>query len=295
MNDRKRQVLITAQHLFVEKGFSNTSVQDILEESGISKGTFYNYFSSKNECLLAILQQIMDETTARRRELLLGQSLSDKDILAEQISLQMQVSEEQNMLPLFEAVFHSGETELRKFILEHLEQELFWLSERICDVYGEVAAPYAADCTVLLMGMLQNMTHIWMTRSEGQVDHPKLVHFIMRRIDAMVKDMIKTNDIFIGGEIFFNVKTKDEKTYSKKQLITQLAGFQKYLDEENNPDEKQYLQFLMAELRQEQPRIFLIDAITHSFYKAFKDTFHEAEAQEIAAKLWHYVDTEKSK
>ena len=55
MNDRKQQVLLTAQQLFVEKGFSATSVQDILDEAKISKGTFYNYFSSKNECLIAIL------------------------------------------------------------------------------------------------------------------------------------------------------------------------------------------------------------------------------------------------
>ena len=33
MNDRKRQVLLTAQRLFIEKGFTTTSVQDILDES----------------------------------------------------------------------------------------------------------------------------------------------------------------------------------------------------------------------------------------------------------------------
>lgn len=33
MNERKRQVLLTAQRLFIEKGFSTTSVQDILEGS----------------------------------------------------------------------------------------------------------------------------------------------------------------------------------------------------------------------------------------------------------------------
>ena len=79
MNDRKRQVLLTAQRLFIEKGFSTTSVQDILDESCISKGTFYNYFSSKNECLIAILEHAHDEATVRRRELLIGQDLSDKN------------------------------------------------------------------------------------------------------------------------------------------------------------------------------------------------------------------------
>ncbi len=52
MNNRKQQVVKNAHHLFfVEKGFQAISIQDIIDYSGISKGTFYNYFSSKNELL----------------------------------------------------------------------------------------------------------------------------------------------------------------------------------------------------------------------------------------------------
>lgn len=290
MNDRKRQVLTTAQRLFVEKGFSATSVQDILEEAEISKGTFYNYFPSKNECLLAILEHIKEETAMRRRALLLGKSVSNKDILVEQISLQVQISEEQNLLPLFETIFHSGDSALKTFITNHYTEELAWLSGRIIDVYGEEVTPYVSDCTVLLLGMLQNMTHIWMAHTNGEVSYKKLVQFIMRRMDAIMTDMINKHDIFIGTEIFFKAEIKDDKTYSKQQLITQLSGFQKHLDDGNNAGEKQYIHFLVDELHQEQPRNFLIETITHSFYKAFKETSHEANAKEIAANLWRYVD-----
>ncbi|MBM7599575.1 AcrR family transcriptional regulator [Virgibacillus halotolerans] len=294
MNDRKRQVLLTAQRLFVEKGFSATSVQDILEESKISKGTFYNYFSSKNECLLAILERIKVETSVRRRELLIGRSASSKDILAEQISIHMQVSQEQNLLPLFEAIFHSGDPELRAFVTKQFKEELSWLSGRIIDIYGEEVTPFAADCTVLLLGMLQHMTHIWMLLSKGQVDHEKLVHFIIRRMDSIINGMIGTDDIFIGGEILFNIdQAKSEKTYSKEQLLFQLDGFQKHLEGETKPEEKQYIQFLMDELREARPRTFLLETITHSFNNTFTATPHEAEAQEIASKLWYYADTIK--
>ena len=42
MNDRKLHVVNMAHQLFIEKGFQATSIQDILDYSGISKGTFYN-------------------------------------------------------------------------------------------------------------------------------------------------------------------------------------------------------------------------------------------------------------
>ena len=56
MNDRKQHVIKMAHQLFIEKGFQATSIQDILDYSGISKGTFYNYFSSKSELLIAIFK-----------------------------------------------------------------------------------------------------------------------------------------------------------------------------------------------------------------------------------------------
>ena len=161
MNDRKRQVLLTAQRLFIDKGFSTTSVQDILDESCISKGTFYNYFSSKNECLIAILEHARDEATVRRRELLIGQDLSDKNILVEQILIRMHVNREQNLMPIFEAVFHSGDNDLRTFIKNMLLAEFSWLTRRLVDVYGKDAVPYAADCAVMLFGMMQQILHIW--------------------------------------------------------------------------------------------------------------------------------------
>lgn len=47
-----RQKIIDASiHLFDEKGFSETSIQDIVDGVGVTKGTFYYYFNSKQELL----------------------------------------------------------------------------------------------------------------------------------------------------------------------------------------------------------------------------------------------------
>ena len=67
MNDRKQHVIKMAHQLFIERGFQNTSIQDILEYSGISKGTFYNYFSSKNELLIALFKEIFKRIKKERK------------------------------------------------------------------------------------------------------------------------------------------------------------------------------------------------------------------------------------
>jgi len=50
MNQKQLDILGHTHQLFMEKGYVDTSVQDILERSGISKGTFYKYFHLKANC-----------------------------------------------------------------------------------------------------------------------------------------------------------------------------------------------------------------------------------------------------
>lgn len=56
----KGRIVSAAWKLFYEQGYENTTIEDIVYESGTSKGSFYHYFSSKDE-LLASLSMIFDE------------------------------------------------------------------------------------------------------------------------------------------------------------------------------------------------------------------------------------------
>jgi AcrR family transcriptional regulator len=60
-NERKTEILDSAERLFYSKGFNKCTVNDILDEIGIAKGTFYHYFASKEDVMDAIIQRYMDE------------------------------------------------------------------------------------------------------------------------------------------------------------------------------------------------------------------------------------------
>ncbi len=47
--DKKNRLLDTAFKLFTEKGIKNTSIQDIVDNANVAKGTFYLYFKDKYE------------------------------------------------------------------------------------------------------------------------------------------------------------------------------------------------------------------------------------------------------
>lgn len=50
-----------AKELFFEFGYRATSMDQIAEESGISKMTIYRYFSSKEELFIKVVLSVMDE------------------------------------------------------------------------------------------------------------------------------------------------------------------------------------------------------------------------------------------
>jgi len=56
--ERKDQIMNAAEGVFTRKGFSDARMDDIAEETGLSKGTLYLYFKSKEDLVIAILDRI---------------------------------------------------------------------------------------------------------------------------------------------------------------------------------------------------------------------------------------------
>lgn len=53
----KHKIFTVALKLFREKGFSNVTVDEIVKEAGIAKGTFYIYFPSKGHVIAEIFME----------------------------------------------------------------------------------------------------------------------------------------------------------------------------------------------------------------------------------------------
>jgi AcrR family transcriptional regulator len=58
---KRNDIVQTARHLVESKGYEQVSIQDVLDELGISKGAFYHYFDSKPALLEAIVLSMADE------------------------------------------------------------------------------------------------------------------------------------------------------------------------------------------------------------------------------------------
>jgi AcrR family transcriptional regulator len=58
--ERRAEIIQAARYLFQTQEYDNTTMQDVMENLGIAKGTIYHYFKSKEELLQAVVEDIID-------------------------------------------------------------------------------------------------------------------------------------------------------------------------------------------------------------------------------------------
>jgi AcrR family transcriptional regulator len=60
-DNKRREILLSVRKLIFTMGYDQMSIQDILNDLGISKGAFYHYFKSKPDLLEGLVDQMMEE------------------------------------------------------------------------------------------------------------------------------------------------------------------------------------------------------------------------------------------
>ena len=67
---RKQELLRIAHQLFIQKGYEETSIDEIIAEAHIAKGTYYYYFPSKEATLEEVINMMIKDEVRRAKEVL---------------------------------------------------------------------------------------------------------------------------------------------------------------------------------------------------------------------------------
>ncbi|WP_338777707.1 TetR/AcrR family transcriptional regulator [Metabacillus sp. FJAT-52054] len=83
----KEQIRQMSIQLFAEKGFKETSIQDIVNALNVTKGTFYYYFTSKEQLLMDIHLSYIDSLLQKQKTILEDPQKSYREKLHEVVYL----------------------------------------------------------------------------------------------------------------------------------------------------------------------------------------------------------------
>ncbi len=63
VEQKEQDILKSASELFAELGFNATSTKKIAQNAGVSEGTVFNYFATKNDLLIAVISEMYSKLT----------------------------------------------------------------------------------------------------------------------------------------------------------------------------------------------------------------------------------------
>lgn len=99
---RKSEIIAAATKVFSERGFADARMDDIVAESGLSKGALYWYFDSKDALIISILDQVFDYETSHVRRLVDREDSAEKKL---QIFIDTTIKDLEKMKPLMPIFF----------------------------------------------------------------------------------------------------------------------------------------------------------------------------------------------
>ena len=294
MNERKQLVVKYAHELFIEKGYQATSIQDILDYSRISKGTFYNYFSSKSELLKAVFVSAQEKFEKERNELLIGQNLADIEIFIKQSELQIHSNKSSKLFTLYEEIMISNDTDLKNFITHVKFQNIHWLSSRFLEIFGAEKKPYILDCAILYSGMMHQTIHFNAMAKEPDFNPTEIIRYCVDRITTIFEDVSRANAQLLEPDVI--KQWLPEMFHTQQDFHTALLNSANALkkmifklcqdDEAERVKNLKLIHFVQEEfLQNTDPRIFLIESalLSLSTNPKLKDTEELSTFEKIVA------------
>lgn len=120
------RILDTASALFFQKGYDKTTLQDIIDATGLSKGAIYHHFASKEAILIAVVDRMGEHNTAVLAEVRDRKGLTGAEKLREMFRTSMRLS------------FQSGIVHMLPFLIENPK----FIALQMQSILGEASPDY---------------------------------------------------------------------------------------------------------------------------------------------------------
>jgi AcrR family transcriptional regulator len=169
--ERKNQILDAAMDTFSKVGFYKARMSDIAESSGLSKGSLYWYFDSKNDLINKLLARVFEHEIKDLRKLINDPRPVTKRLMAYAERAGDDMVKMLKWTPLiydFIALAFRQETikrSIRKYYQQNMEI-LEILIQQGLDT-GELHANNARDAAIAIGSILEGTVILWIYEPEG--------------------------------------------------------------------------------------------------------------------------------
>ncbi|EAF6816270.1 TetR/AcrR family transcriptional regulator [Listeria monocytogenes] len=216
MKEKKQRIIKSAKEVFQKQGYLKTSVQDMVDAAGISKGTFYNYFTSKEELAIVIFKQEYS-VLHQRLEYTMAQDGAKKDNFTECLKIIIHFYTENGEILNITFSQTMIDDDFNAFLQNVRLKNMEWVKYQLLEVYGEETKPYINDITMLLSGMAAMYVFASGSKNVNTGLIERAIPYVVRRLDALVKDILESREIVFTEADTENL-VPDQTMIRKKRL-----------------------------------------------------------------------------
>ena len=279
MDQKKVTIIENAIKLFARKGFSSTSVQEIADECGISKGAFYLHFKSKDVLLYELFEYYWQRIQQRVNKIT-SEPLQPREKFVHQ--LKVTIEEVANhrefiIMQIREQVIPFNDT-IETFIKRMRYHSYLFYKNHLLAIYGEAKRAYVWEASSIVQGLLKHYIDL-IIMDNFDVDYHKLALAIMRRVDYIMEGFDKHNDQPVITEAIMNQIIPENIKYEQLEDIIDIL--MKIREHETNQEILDTVDVLLDELKKEDYRQAVIKGMASILEK------HE-EYMDVASQLRSY-------
>lgn len=159
---RREEILHAALELFREEGFEKASVESIAKAAGIAKGSFYNYFKTKEGVYEAVIADIASRNLELAKELITVKNISPKERLFKYISWTFHLAEqhEKGLVRALEPGANSGQKQMYLRALDEGTNQMLPMFENLLQegaAAGEFQLPDPRFTAVVMLGAFRGI------------------------------------------------------------------------------------------------------------------------------------------
>lgn len=159
---RREDILKAALGLFREVGFEKVSVESIAKEAGIAKGSFYNYFKTKEGVYEAVIADIASQNLSIVKEHLSDKTISPKERLTKYIDWTFRLTEQQekSLSRILEQKTNAIQQQMYLLALDEGMNQMLPVFEKLLEegaASGEFNLPDARFTAVVMLGAFRGI------------------------------------------------------------------------------------------------------------------------------------------
>lgn len=202
MDNKKLEIVKIANRLFSEKGYSNTSVDEIAKECGMAKASLYKIFGSKEELLLESMLQFSSRVESGLKQFADNSGLSPRERLHECAQIYLEAVCDNNihllMLSYADVVAFTNDSIMDVcFMVENSFN--MWLTECLVYIYGDEIKSFALDVAFIVRSVVSEYVRMLGPRVSvlSAVNYKLFISFIESIIDICVCGIMEKKDEYV--------------------------------------------------------------------------------------------------